>query len=69
MLVRAAEDWLGFTALIARLLKTKAWPAEFDALRAWYEPHLPRILTSAPRILRALATNCCWLSFAATISS
>ena len=39
----AAEDWPGFTSLIARLLKSKAWPAEFEAVRAPYEPHLPRL--------------------------
>jgi DNA helicase II / ATP-dependent DNA helicase PcrA len=39
----SAEAWSAFTTLIARLRKSKAWPAEFQALRAWYEPHLPRL--------------------------
>ena len=39
----AAEDWPGFATLVAQLLKANAWPAEFDAIRAWYEPHLPRL--------------------------
>jgi DNA helicase II / ATP-dependent DNA helicase PcrA len=39
----AAEDWPGFTSLIAQLRKSKVWPAEFDGFRAWYEPHLPRL--------------------------
>jgi len=39
----AAEAWPSFTTLIARLRKSTEWPAEFDAVRAWYERHLPRL--------------------------
>ena len=39
----AAEAWPGFTTLMARLRKSTEWPAEFDAARAWYERHLPRL--------------------------
>jgi DNA helicase II / ATP-dependent DNA helicase PcrA len=40
---RAAADWPVFAALIADLrARRAAWPAEFDAIRGWYEPHLER---------------------------
>jgi DNA helicase-2/ATP-dependent DNA helicase PcrA len=40
----AADDWPGFAKLFARLRKAKAgWPAEFELVRRWYEPHLQRI--------------------------
>ncbi len=39
----AAQDLPGFATLIAQLLKAKAWPAEFEAVRVWYEKHLPRL--------------------------
>ena len=38
----AAEDWPGFAKLFTRLRKA-GWPAEFELLRRWYEPHLHRM--------------------------
>jgi DNA helicase-2/ATP-dependent DNA helicase PcrA len=39
-----AEDWPGFAKLIAKMRKAKTpWPAEFELVRRWYEPHLQRI--------------------------
>ena len=43
----AAEDWPAFVKLIARLRKTENWPAEFELLRTWYEPHLQRLYDDA----------------------
>jgi DNA helicase-2/ATP-dependent DNA helicase PcrA len=44
----AAEDWLPFTKLVDQLRKSKqTWPAEFQWLRSWYEPHLNRIYDDA----------------------
>jgi DNA helicase-2/ATP-dependent DNA helicase PcrA len=40
---KAAEDWPALVKLIARLRKTENWPAEFELLRRWYEPHLQRL--------------------------
>ena len=41
---RAAEDWPAFADLFTLLRRGKAgWPAEIEAARAWYEPHLERI--------------------------
>ena len=41
---RAAEDWAGFAALFALLRRGDAgWPAEIEAARLWYEPHLERM--------------------------
>jgi DNA helicase-2/ATP-dependent DNA helicase PcrA len=40
----AAHDWPRFAKLITRLRKGKVgWPAEFELVRAWYEPHLLRL--------------------------
>jgi ATP-dependent exoDNAse (exonuclease V) beta subunit len=40
----AAEDWPGFVKLVSRMRKAKTtWPAEFEAVRQWYEPHLERL--------------------------
>jgi DNA helicase-2/ATP-dependent DNA helicase PcrA len=39
-----AEDWPSFAKLISRMRKAKTtWPAEFQGVRQWYEPHLQRI--------------------------
>ena len=38
-----AEDWPAFITLISRLRSVKDWPAEFEPLRKWYEPHLQRL--------------------------
>jgi ATP-dependent DNA helicase UvrD/PcrA len=44
----AAEDWPGFAKLFARIRRAKAgWPAEFELVRRWYEPHLQRIYDDA----------------------
>ena len=40
----AAEDWRGFVKLVGRMRKGKSgWPAEFQLIRQWYEPHLQRM--------------------------
>ncbi len=44
----AAEDWPAFTKLIVQLARSrKTWPAEFQLVRTWYEPHLHRIYDDA----------------------
>ncbi len=41
---RSGEDWTGFVALLQQLRSGVAgWPAEIEAARLWYEPHLERI--------------------------
>jgi DNA helicase-2/ATP-dependent DNA helicase PcrA len=41
---RAAADWPVFVALYARLRADAwPWPAQLEAVRAWYEPHLDRL--------------------------
>jgi DNA helicase-2/ATP-dependent DNA helicase PcrA len=42
-----AEDWPAFVRLIGRLRRVKEWPAEFEPLRTWYEPHLQRLYDDA----------------------
>jgi DNA helicase II / ATP-dependent DNA helicase PcrA len=40
----AAEDWPSFAKLVANMRRAKTpWPAEFELVRRWYEPHLQRI--------------------------
>jgi DNA helicase II / ATP-dependent DNA helicase PcrA len=40
----AAEDWPSLAKLVSRMRKAKTtWPAEFEAVRHWYEPHLQRM--------------------------
>jgi DNA helicase-2/ATP-dependent DNA helicase PcrA len=41
----AAEDWPSFVKLVSRMRKTAktTWPAEFQAVRQWYEAHLQRM--------------------------
>lgn len=40
---RALEDWQAFVALMATVCaRDSAWPAEFELIRRWYEPHLER---------------------------
>ncbi|CAB3753307.1 ATP-dependent helicase [Paraburkholderia humisilvae] len=40
---RAHEDWPAFVALMSTLgERTSPWPAEFELIRRWYEPHLER---------------------------
>jgi DNA helicase-2/ATP-dependent DNA helicase PcrA len=41
---RTAGDWPSFLALYAALRGKRAgWPADLEAVRLWYEPHLERI--------------------------
>ncbi|GLU32344.1 DNA helicase [Trinickia caryophylli] len=41
--LRAADDWPSFTALMTDLWCVRTpWPAEFEQVRRWYEPHLER---------------------------
>ncbi|SAK90646.1 UvrD/REP helicase [Caballeronia pedi] len=40
---RASEDWPRFVGLMAKLCgRESGWPAEFEMIRRWYEPHLER---------------------------
>ncbi|WP_175772279.1 ATP-dependent helicase [Paraburkholderia phenazinium] len=40
---RALEDWQPFVVLISSLCnRSTPWPAEFELIRRWYEPHLER---------------------------
>jgi DNA helicase-2/ATP-dependent DNA helicase PcrA len=40
---RALEDWQPFVALMSGLCSpASTWPAEFELIRRWYEPHLER---------------------------
>ena len=42
--VRSGEDWTAFVEVFDLLRRGAAgWPAEIDAARAWYEPHLERL--------------------------
>ena len=42
--VRSAEDWTAFVRVFDLLRRGAAgWPAEIEAARAWYEPHLERL--------------------------
>ena len=44
----AASDWPAFAKLIVQVRKAKkTWPAEFQWVRTWYEPHLNRIYEDA----------------------
>ena len=42
-----AADWPTFISLIGRLRKAKDWPAEFDAVRSWYERLIDRLYDDA----------------------
>jgi DNA helicase-2/ATP-dependent DNA helicase PcrA len=40
---RAFEDWQPFVALMSSVCSLNSpWPAEFELIRRWYEPHLER---------------------------
>lgn len=40
---RAAQDWAAFVAMMSTVCsRASAWPAEFELIRRWYEPHLER---------------------------
>src|SRR5207247_8682441 len=44
----AAETWPGFARLIAAMRTAETpWPAEFELVRQWYQPHLERIYAMA----------------------
>jgi DNA helicase II / ATP-dependent DNA helicase PcrA len=45
----AAENWPAFSNLVVQLTKTTSggWPAEFQLVRAWYDPHLKRMYDDA----------------------
>ena len=44
MPARAAADWPAFVALYAGLrADALGWPAQLEAVRTWYEPHLERL--------------------------
>ncbi len=47
--VAAAEAWRDFRALVATLHgRDLPWPTEFEAVAAWYAPHLERLYDDAP---------------------
>jgi DNA helicase-2/ATP-dependent DNA helicase PcrA len=46
---RAGAEWQGFAELFGDLFRrASAWPAEFEQVRRWYEPHLERLHEDAP---------------------
>jgi DNA helicase-2/ATP-dependent DNA helicase PcrA len=46
---RAGDEWRSFAALFDGLFRrASGWPAEFEQVRRWYEPHLERIHDDAP---------------------
>jgi DNA helicase-2/ATP-dependent DNA helicase PcrA len=41
---RAGAEWKGFVTLFGMLFsRASPWPAEFEQVRGWYEPHLERL--------------------------
>jgi len=41
---RSIDDWRAFAELFGQLYRrVHGWPAELDAVRSWYEPHLDRL--------------------------
>jgi len=44
----AGEDWAGFVALYDRLRAHPGWPADLEAVNAWYVPLLQRLHADAP---------------------
>jgi DNA helicase II / ATP-dependent DNA helicase PcrA len=41
--LRASEDWPAFVQMMAKVCgRESGWPAEFEMIRRWYEPHLER---------------------------
>ena len=56
---RAAADWPGLRDLLRRLARGDAgWPAEIEAARAWYQPHLERLHEDAAVRAGDLAQLC-----------
>ncbi|MEN3376678.1 MAG: ATP-dependent helicase UvrD/PcrA, partial [Hyphomicrobiales bacterium] len=46
---RAGAEWQSFANLFGDLFRrASAWPAEFEQVRRWYEPHLERLHEDAP---------------------
>jgi len=46
---RAGDEWRSFAELFDGLFRrASGWPAEFEQVRRWYEPHLERIHDDAP---------------------
>jgi DNA helicase II / ATP-dependent DNA helicase PcrA len=46
---RAGAEWQSFAELFGDLFRrASAWPAEFEQVRRWYEPHLERLHDDAP---------------------
>jgi DNA helicase-2/ATP-dependent DNA helicase PcrA len=51
---RAGEEWRGLVATLQLLHAREGWPAEMEAARRWYEPHLERLHEDAPSRLADL---------------
>ncbi|WP_400765497.1 ATP-dependent helicase [Methylosinus sporium] len=51
---RAGEEWRGLAATLQILHAREGWPAEMEAARRWYEPHLERLHEDAPSRLADL---------------
>jgi superfamily I DNA/RNA helicase len=51
---RAGEEWRGLGATLQILNAREGWPAEMEAARRWYEPHLERLQEDAPSRLADL---------------
>ena len=43
----ARADWAGLVALLQRLREAPQWPADLQAVLAWYRPHLERLHADA----------------------
>jgi DNA helicase-2/ATP-dependent DNA helicase PcrA len=53
---RAGAEWTGFAALFDALFRRASpWPAEFEQVRRWYEPHLERLHDDAAARMADLA--------------
>src|SRR5689334_5318082 len=53
---RVGAEWKDFTALFEALFRRiAAWPAEFEQVRRWYEPHLERLHEDAAARAQDLA--------------
>ena len=53
---RAGAEWKDFAALFDSLFRrASAWPAEFEQVRRWYEPHLERLHDDAAARMADLA--------------
>lgn len=53
---RVGAEWKGFAVLFEALFRrVSAWPAEFEQVRRWYEPHLERLHEDAAARAQDLA--------------